>query len=1499
MNQTFSNMYQGNSADRIDRNSKHIPTRDIFDHRLCGESAKRQRLSILKMSGTNVYSSVNKSTENDRETMEMLMQVGRKAERAQNNYDNVGDASEDPFQRFDRMANRTFHGTLKTTKGTFSSIVNRHTQNNAISPKYDFRNTQDNYRNQSSEHRDKKPTLPPMSEKLIHIEGQREIPSGMNTTKNNQSFANGMEDNFRNTLPSPKKHAIYVVPEESKTIVATPLTMAKENYSGAPDDISPMILGPKTTKEQDKGFFQSSSSRKVQLAISKFKNKASNRSKSPEVKSSEPSPKISRDKRPQFKDIVSEALKNSKKSPKEGDIDGSPRKNESNDKKDSSVKKVFQNIVGKAVKSKGSEPQPAGEPAILGKMKPTNQFKALLAKFQLTLNPDNKKNFGAQASNAVSPSPISRQSPSPISRNLGSEEGGNIEGLYRKFLNDNNSNLGQLSTRKEAQILKEFLFSMGENLHKETDNAGGLVSMIESLVVFSTETLLRLMRTEHREYFENLLLISQYTQLARAARICYMTSPIETLENEIANLKATMKKIETSEAPAKEQNHLDSFLARLENKDDGMSHQVVKLKASLEALAQEKEQLNKIFTAKEKKYIELMNKNQHKFTIMKKMNEEVVEKYNLQCLKMNKIKARLAFYIKRVEQGSNALDQEELIDADLLKLVDEEGDNIVEVKSVDISDEEGGRANSPSYKGNTKQAGMEAVQVMDKFDYSIIYKRRHISNKSHSQRKNPKAYYPDSKYVKYYKNIIRTNNSHQDTKGLIQLDQVGTQTLLSFASSKFDNCLLNQYQLESYLKRSNFENKMLKHIKEKDFMCFITDNFMEQLLELKSQPSPSNPFSQAEDVGLMAQLIEHNEEFHESEEAYNDELKRVYKEDYFHLDMLDTYVNHRLTLPFVASEAILKYLFLSYAFELYSSKKKNDTIVRKETQVTVLFNLCRKYKDKIKEYDKGFKKLHNDLQTFQSIHKGCSVSQQFKEDFKSIETKTAVKEIAHLVGDMANLIEPGSPGMANGPKNTLPILTIVSRIKKLRQFMKMTTKKFFSFKIIYQKLYYFFIQRSSEVEYLETDVANPSVNHQMTLEEHFFRMLTEKESGMYKIEEKIKNFIITILNSEYNPKVENFKKFIGLSTTFNYGKFDEYIYLKALDFIKTECRGLEIPPDLHKGQHYVPFEKFEIFLQRFILPRLNARTAAVITREIKALVIVAFEGVSRKGAIEFDMAIEVVLKWMNAKTEYKVPKEDALMLFYVLDLEREQEISYPTFLHLYKKFNVDTYGEGSRLLSKVSHPIEIKSTIDHKEFDRGTNEVDLIAEKEDKPWFRPNYIYSNMQLKEIFCRYTEQNFSESTEPVAKLNPLQFHSLVNEFDNIFDFQRIYAYLKFENNEIENQYYIAMNNFNDNIEIYLKFINDCKIKDNPWKENFKEKIEELRYLFDGEVCLEELTKDLSGFLTDNGIDIQLFTERIRIVIMLKILILNRLFLIEILDADFEQRLDFAETKEIPFN
>ena len=133
--------------------------------------------------------------------------------------------------------------------------------------------------------------------------------------------------------------------------------------------------------------------------------------------------------------------------------------------------------------------------------------------------------------------------------------------------------------------------------------------------------------------------------------------------------------------------------------------------------------------------------------------------------------------------------------------------------------------------------------------------------------------------------------------------------------------------------------------------------------------------------------------------------------------------------------------------------------------------------------------------------------------------------------------------------------------------------------------------------------------------------------------------------------------------------------------------------------------------------------------------------------------------------------------------------------------------------------------------------------------------------------------------------------------IVDFDKIFHFLKIKGEAIETEFYVARNQFMDNVDIYKKFIEDCRINDNAWKDSFLLRIKELHGLFSSSKQLEEEMKELVNLISQNNVECP-NEEKLQNHTMLKVLITHKMFLMDILKADFEQRFDYLDIKELPF-
>ena len=195
----------------------------------------------------------------------------------------------------------------------------------------------------------------------------------------------------------------------------------------------------------------------------------------------------------------------------------------------------------------------------------------------------------------------------------------------------------------------------------------------------------------------------------------------------------------------------------------------------------------------------------------------------------------------------------------------------------------------------------------------------------------------------------------------------------------------------------------------------------------------------------------------------------------------------------------------------------------------------------------------------------------------------------------------------------------------------------------------------------------------------------------------------------------------------------------------------------------------------------------------------------------------------------------------------------------------------------------------------------------ERPWQEKGYIFSDVELIVAYAKHTEQTVSDDVTQgksgagaaMAALQPkmdiAKFHSLINEFENMINFDKIFSFLKIHKGNIESEYYSALDSFNNNYEGYLKFVKDCKIKDNPWKVGYMRRLESMRDTFtlDDGVLNQQM-----GRLADNMAALSLDPlpmDRLHSHVMLRCLYSHKLLILDLLESDYEQRINCVHPSE----
>jgi len=1083
-----------------------------------------------------------------------------------------------------------------------------------------------------------------------------------------------------------------------------------------------------------------------------------------------------------------------------------------------------------------------------------------------------------------------------------------------------------LSTyQRESKLLQLFFYSIHERIKHEIVDKEKQVKLLEIVTTFSTRKYAEIMRPYLKDTHEMLYAIISAEEDLRSRMEVLSESKIDLLMTQYQDASGPFSKVK------------DKLRREIE-----LEEKVSSLTGTVHNLTEELKSLRDSFDDKEKKMYNLMNKVQTKCGLLKNAYHGMLEYYNNKCSYINRFKQKLIVSMAIKDPSNELLQEEEFMTKAFCKEkwgIEEISDDEDEVNDVfkdriekiiqENNQPEQNSQDSENNKDNLKRANSQdstysplnelKSEIEASKNRKILFSRSYFNIKSHSSR-NIKILQKLDKQGggSLFSNSIIKLDKATDTNGLVTVkNDVISQTTISLASKKYKDFLNNQYDVDVLHKRLQFENAVNSKVNHSTFMSFVTDDIIRCALGLDT----SRPIEtlQVKDSELIRNVEELKRELQTlSKEEYEEECIRRGFEDYFNLANIDTYFDLKCKVALPFTETTMKYIFMSYIYSAYALKKSRELVRRREEQVAVLFRFFRQLKQRLKKVEGEYRKKKTEMDVLTDLHANCKVSQLAREF--TIEQTALEEELAAGPTSFSMIPDKETGGAFNaGSSNNLPnhgaiIDSLMRKVHKIKAISKVKNKKYFSFKIIYQKLQQFFALRSQEAKLTDSQ----KVEHAYGLEEHFFRLLTEKDVGVKKIEERIKNFVVTLLNTEPNPKIKIFMRFINLDEQYRYGAIEEFLYLKGIDFIRTESRGLEITPDLQKGNNFVAVEKFEAFFQRYIISRLQAKVANTLIKDLKNMYIITAEicgQLFKKGVVDYDQAMEEVFKWIHSKADLHLLLEDLMLLFVVLDLHGSGRLSFGQFVSLYKLLNVEYYEEATKYIFKSSilpavdpepgtedRTGEEKMEMQHSlNFDTFANTLGVLpqcAENTEPENYQPEYIHSDGELKEMFCRYTQCENKQGEVPQTSLDFVSFMGIVNEYENIFNMGKIYRMLGTSSQKLENDYLYWRESFETNYEQLNVFIQYCMIADSQWKSNQLRLVKRLKDQFFNQKSLDETKSGLKSRIQHEGLNYEMLEPRLDHSLHLRTLFQLRLLLIDLMRVDFEQRIDHIDCNELPF-
>jgi hypothetical protein len=779
-----------------------------------------------------------------------------------------------------------------------------------------------------------------------------------------------------------------------------------------------------------------------------------------------------------------------------------------------------------------------------------------------------------------------------------------------------------------------------------------------------------------------------------------------------------------------------------------------------------------------------------------------------------------------------------------------------------------------------------ADSALDFYEHDAARNRRFTLHKSHSHKKlNNKAL----REVKFYK--LDKRDVETSTDDLLGLKEIGCQTKISMVTKRYDTLINCQYDLDLLRQRSNFEAEVMSHVGKPSYWCFLKDDLIRSLMHLEPFTNPDS--LSASNLDLVKELQEHSKDFNCEVDLDKEETLDFYTKP-FDIQKIDLYVNHRLQVPIVYTESMFKYIFYSYIFAAHSLKRKVDLVEKKSDELETLFKINKLQKERITLLTSDRKILENQIETLKRAHKDCKASAFLNEFVFNLEPSK------DTLGDDTEIATRAENAISSASVVESTVAFIMQKVSEIQSSMHPKVKKNTSFKSLYSKVYQFLMVRCQEVKFDEKN----RIVHPMNLSEHFYKLLVEKETTVSRVEERIRTFIINIINIVDCPKISIFKRFTRLELlSEENAAMQEYLYFRAMSTIKSESRGLDISPDVSKGLNLVPFDKFESFLLKYVFPMISQISKDNLSFDIKqlceAVSAISDFSVFKKGCIDLDAAMSAVFRYTSiCEEEYMMQAAACFSTFVCLDIKCSRAISWQGLLRLHQMINMNNHNEVKLLIKKHredrGHEVNsLKHSLDEDMFWENLEVSQAFSPLSIEPRNDPIVpVLSEEELWIIFKRYSLNDNKQT----SNLTYQKFFSMLQEFGNrLFSIEKIRKYLNIDQIKIDLEFYHVKKCFEEFYEPYQSFLTNSYIMPSSRQKQLQAKMTLVNNLFMNDKFKDDHIKDCKKMLFDNRVILENDDTEISKCLMLRSLLAHRDLILDLMEVDFDQRLDYVPYRE----
>ena len=478
-----------------------------------------------------------------------------------------------------------------------------------------------------------------------------------------------------------------------------------------------------------------------------------------------------------------------------------------------------------------------------------------------------------------------------------------------------------------------------------------------------------------------------------------------------------------------------------------------------------------------------------------------------------------------------------------------------------------------------------------------------------------------------------------DTNDLMDFSDGATQTKVSLVNRVYDEIFQSQNKFTNWYKRSEFQQNLLNLTKERKQLHMIKDPKMRMMLV--------NVYKAREEKNSTDELENDYGSSRRTNGIINARPSRKFSTlepmTAGHLNKND--IVSELNGQLEAHEQIEE-LIDSYAFESNKVMDLTNKLTEKDKNFTVLIEVTRTLKQKLKDYDKEMGGYKDRFEQYMKMHKNCNVTKEMgylqkrkygtAQALKSNDVITQKKQyIAPITKNGKGVVVSDNPDIKKEKKLEKEIKRKIETEKQAKQSEEKIDELIERIKIFYQlksnnveikqipikslyKLISQIYQDKIGAHHVNPNLINISIRSYA--DKHFNEIYGESPVSSKKLRE----LLISGFYYKNNQRVLFFDRFMRLIDDIRYTQYEEQMYQTGMDYLMSSNKGMSIAVNYEEGNHYFPICRVRDYINSHLKKKMPNNYLIILKKEINNRKIYDSSRENPDGIIDFDQLMSCI-----------------------------------------------------------------------------------------------------------------------------------------------------------------------------------------------------------------------------------------------------------------------------------